>query len=76
MKKQRTFTMEEVLEMMDKVAELAKGGKEYPPVGSERFEEWQMYGAGISYAKGAMEAQMHYLLGHKFDYKTHEWIVK
>ncbi len=70
MKKQKTFTKDEILEMIDEAMRCVKGGDDYPPFGSEQDKEFQLYGAGISYLKGWLQAGMDYKITGKFELPT------
>ena len=71
---EKTFTKEEVLKMVDEAMRLVKGGDDYPDCGTEKYEEYRMYGPGIAFAKGVIESAINYELGYKYDYKKGEWI--
>lgn len=70
MKKQKTFTKEEILEMIDDAMRNVKGGDDYPPCGTEQDKEFQMYGPGISFLKGWLQTGMEYKMTGKIELPT------
>ena len=67
---ERTFTKEEVLEMIDGAMRCVKGGDDYPAYGTEQDKEFQLYGAGISFVKGWVEtAMVHKMTGELPDFR-------
>lgn len=64
---ERTFTKEEVLQMIDDAMRCVKGGDEYPEFGTEQDKEFQLYGAGIIFVRGWMETGMTYKMTGKFE---------
>ena len=81
---ERTFTKEEVLQMIDDAMRCVKGGDDYPAFGTEQDKEFQIYGAGISFIRGWMETGMTYRITGEFpifdpeetdeDYDNDGWI--
>ena len=66
MTKERTFTKEEVLQMIDEAMRCVKGGDDYPAFGTDQDKEYQLYGAGISFVRGWMETGMNYKITGEF----------
>lgn len=67
MKKQKTFTKEEILEMIDEAMRCVKGGDDYPLPGTEQDKEFQLYHSGIAFVKGWLQAGMDYKMTGKFE---------
>lgn len=70
---ERTFTKDEVLQMIDEAMRCVKGGDDYPAYGTEQDKEFQMYGQGISFVRGWLEAGMNYRMGYEYNFRTEEW---
>ena len=66
MTKERTFTKEEVLQMIDEAMRCVKGGDDCPAFGTDQDKEYQLYGAGISFVRGWMETGMNYKITGEF----------
>lgn len=73
---ERTFTKEEVLQMVDEAMRCVKGGDDYPAYGTEQDKEFQMYGQGISFIRGWLETGMNYKMGYEYNFKTEEWEMR
>lgn len=73
---ERTFTKEEVLQMVDEAMKCVKGGDDYPTYGTEQDKKFQTYGAGISFIRGWIEAGMNYKMGYEYNFKTKEWEMR
>lgn len=71
---ERTFTKDEVLEMIDETLRLIKGGDNLPEIGSEQWNDYMEYSSGISYLKGSIKAQMYYKMGYEYDFNKKEWV--
>ena len=63
----KTFTREEILEMVDEALRNVKGGDDYPTYGTEQDKEYQMYGPGINFLKGWLYTGMTYKMTGKFE---------
>lgn len=69
---ERTFTREEILQMIDEAMRNVKGGDDYPACGTEQDKEFQMYSPGICFLKGWLYTGMTYKMNGKFDLPSNE----
>ena len=71
---ERTFTKEEVLQMIDEALRTVKGGDDLPSVDTDQWKDYMEYSSGICYCKGSVEAQMYYKMGYEYDFKKDAWV--